>query len=73
LPAGGQKLGAGDEPVGVVIPSELGQGLLVDPELVREGGEILVATGGRPPGRRRLGDGCRSCRSHARYCSSSSC
>ena len=47
---GGQKLGAGDEPVGVVIPSELGQGLLVGPELVRERGEILVATGGRPPG-----------------------
>src|SRR6266511_3501475 len=48
---GGQKLSAGDEPVDVVIPGELGQGLLVDPELVREGGEILVISGSRPPGR----------------------
>src|SRR5215218_625230 len=47
---GGQKLGTGDEPVGVVIPGELGQGLLVGPELICEGGEILVAAGGRPPG-----------------------
>src|SRR6266545_4653286 len=46
----GQELGARDEPVDVVIPGELGQGLLVDPELVREGGEILVVSGSRPPG-----------------------
>src|SRR5829696_612986 len=54
---GGQKLSAGDEPVGVVIPGELGQGLLVGPELVCEGGQILVAAGGRPPGPGEPGTG----------------
>jgi hypothetical protein len=47
---GGQELSARDEPVGVVIPGELGQGLLVGPELVCEGGEVLVVAGSRPPG-----------------------